>query len=570
MRRGTAPGLCAREQTHLIFKTAGRRTMVSYRGVQRATHCFSAGLFVLVLSTALVAADLTAAQNELLRQAQTYLKSVVDSYKPALQSAGPKGKPKGSRLKLSIMRLESAKQSIPKITGLLAKLPADNAEVQTFKAQFDDIRQKVEALELRLTGKSAEENAAANTGVKLDYKQVEQLKHAHYYIREIAGIDAALKEVVAQANATENKSTFDHTVLQQAVASVNKAADRIKKVRTHLDPLPADGRGVKAAHDDLRKTLVSIDASRKTLAPIHEHVMSLINPGNYPKLAQDLDRLRELSAMYANPRVLMEDPERGALLVSDAQAATEERERLVKEYAIFITQKTATGKRLFGLNRHFVEQWYNFAAAAKERKEALPLEIQAELDETTSIAKEAVEEEKPAFFTGGIPHRLEAAERKLVLLTALDPAGGAGFEKKIAAIRVKLREQEDSLREAIIKSNRLPENAYGGADREEVGKLATAAWKKVQPDAEILAIRIPSPAWKHELIWRNQTGSWYKIDRSRLQVQLVVKHDDKLASIQPINLWKDHLKGDSINAFPLHEKGYELRPQNFMLLKRVK
>ncbi len=537
-------------------------------------HLFTRGRLYALMTTLCAAstamADLTADQLKLLEQARVQLKRVDGSFKPALQSAGSKGKPSGAKLKLATMRLNSSKEPIPKITALLDKLPAADPAVQEFKQQFDAMNKAIEDLELRLTGKSTAENVQADAGVKLDYKPEEQLKNARFYLREIAGMDVALKELVEQVNATGDQTTFDHQRLQQGMNTITKARQRAGNVRQHLEPLPADGRGVKPAADELQQSMAGIESSGAALKPVYDTVMALINPANYPTLGADLDRLGDLAGMYANSNVLFEDPARAAALVMEASAASKERQRLVKQYAIFVTQNTETGKRLFGLNKHFVEQYYGFAAAAKERREALPGEIQAQMDEAASIAAQAVEEKKPLFFTGGIPHRLQEAETKLVLYKSLDPQGADVLQERIDRLGAQLRKQQDSLRDAIIASNELPPDRFKGDDRAAVGKLAADAWKKVHPDARVLTFRIPSEAWKRELIWRNQTGSWYKIDRSKLQVQLIVKHDDTLAAIEPINLWKNHLKGDTIKAFPLHERGEELRPQSLMSLEKVK
>ena len=176
----------------------------------------------------------------------------------------------------------------------------------------------------------------------------------------------------------------------------------------------------------------------------------------------------------------------------------------------------------------------------------------------------------PLFFSGGIPQRFGWIEDKVVLYEAFDPAAGAAFKQKIEDMKVHVKKSGESLREVIIAANKLPADGFKGADRDEVIKYATDAWKKREPKAEILAVVIPSEAWKHELIWRYSNSSWYKIDRSKLQVQLAVKHDDKMAIIRPINLWKDHLKGDSVNAFPFHEEGWELQPSDYMLLENLK
>ena len=60
------------------------------------------------------------------------------------------------------------------------------------------------------------------------------------------------------------------------------------------------------------------------------------------------------------------------------------------------------------------------------------------------------------------------------------------------------------------------------------------------------------------------------MDQSTLQVQLVVKRDDKLAGIRPINLTKDHQKNDQIELYPLFRKVDLLGPANLMQTSKVK
>jgi hypothetical protein len=50
----------------------------------------------------------------------------------------------------------------------------------------------------------------------------------------------------------------------------------------------------------------------------------------------------------------------------------------------------------------------------------------------------------------------------------------------------------------------------------------------------VLAVRFPSQQWNRETMWRYQNREWYRIDRSKLQAQLIVKRDAKLAAIQPV------------------------------------
>ncbi len=159
-----------------------------------------------------------------------------------------------------------------------------------------------------MTGKSAEENAKANEGVKLDYKQEEQLKNARFYLQQAQGIDEALKKVIEQINATPDISTFDHQILVNAGNTVMKIDEHIKHFKDHYDTLPQDGRGVKATFDDMQKVLASIDQSKQTIKPTYDKVMGLINTANYPSLGEDLERLGDMGSMYANVDVLNMDP----------------------------------------------------------------------------------------------------------------------------------------------------------------------------------------------------------------------------------------------------------------------
>jgi hypothetical protein len=101
-------------------------------------------------------------------------------------------------------------------------------------------------------------------------------------------------------------------------------------------------------------------------------------------------------------------------------------------------------------------------------------------------------------------------------------------------------------------------------------ELAKEAWARQQADAAVLTACIPSQAWERSTRWEWSAGAFHKVDKSHIQVQLIVKHDDKLAVIRPVNLYKNHLKGDSINAWSMDAIEDELIPQRYLLLEKVK
>ena len=187
------------------------------------------------------------------------------------------------------------------------------------------------------------------------------------------------------------------------------------------------------------------------------------------------------------------------------------------------------------------------------------------------MADDAVKNQKPLYFGGGIRHGLENAETKLFLLTVLDASAGAALTKTLADAKDQIHKKEASLRDLVIAHNELPPDRYKGADKPALVERAIATWKEKQPDALVLTVRFPSEKWNRETYWRLQNTTWYKIDRSWVQAQLIVKENDRLAVIRPINLWIDHLAADKLTASPLHGSvKEELQPSSFMLVNKAK
>lgn len=537
----------------------------------RRTVIFSVLALGAFAAPAAHADDLTAEQRKWLGEAVAGLKRAQTNFRMAEGSVPTGDKPlTGSRLKLALSRLESAKAPMPQVAERLAQLPSDNPKVKECQAQYDDLKSALDALETRITGQAPVAADADAGGVKLDYRQEEELKNAQFALRDLEGQAAAVAKLVEEIKPQEDQRLVDHRTVQKGMNTIDVAERRIGEVHTHLDPLPDDGRGVQPTRERLGKAVDSVAASKAFLAPLHEQLSTLINPASYPNLRPDLERLRELAMMYANPTVLIENRAQAAEIIKQVSAAEAERQRLVKKYALLIHQQTEDGKRIEGVSNGFTKNLKAFAAAAKEQQAALPGQIREHLAEVRRIADEAVQEQKPLFFTGGIPQTLGFAEEKLALLETLDADAAKRLKDELAKTRADLKVKQDALRETIVNANELPADNYAGADRKTLEELAAKIWKKQQPDAEILTIRFPAQNWKHEVRWEYSNGTWYKIDRSKLQAQVILKYNDRLAVNQPVNLRMDHLSNDALSGFPFRTLDEELLPHAFILLEKVK
>jgi hypothetical protein len=102
--------------------------------------------------------------------------------------------------------------------------------------------------------------------------------------------------------------------------------------------------------------------------------------------------------------------------------------------------------------------------------------------------------------------------------------------------------------------------------------VAIDAWKYQQKQFDVLTSRIPSENWSRETLWTYSNSTWYYVDRSKLQVRLIVADpkNDKQAVILPITIIKDHQKGDSLIGTPLYSGDEVLQPSSYMLRDKIK
>jgi len=528
-------------------------------------------------ATATAAAALDAGQKQLLAQVEATLKQIETNVKLAQDTAGPGDGPlTGSKARLTATRLADPRAKLPAVAEALKKLPADDGSVAAAQTRADAAGAAIDKLVARIEGKPA--GGAAQAGpppaagsIKLDYKQVEQLKNARFYLREIEGHRQAVAKVADEVKGVQDANTVKYTLVQQAMNTIAKVADRAKLVENALAKVPADGEGVPPVAAQFKDAMAGLEQSRKVLAPVHARLSALVNPANYPDFEADYKRVQELSRMFANVEVFNTNRELAAATTAQAKPAWEEAHRVYKKYEQLAQQQTPDGVRIYKQCRYFAEQHKAFMAKVAEQIELLPKLIRDDLKQADDLADEAVAKQRPLYFAGGIRNVLDSAEEKLTLLKALSPKAAEPVAKDFERTAAAMKQKKTSLSEAIITANRLPPDRYAGDDKAELTKLAVAEWKKIQPDAKVLAVRFASAEWKREKMWYYSAKTWSLTDRSKLQAQLIVQHDGRLAVNRPVNLWKDHLRNDAVRAAPMFGKvDNDLQPEWFYLLTNVK
>lgn len=408
---------------------------------------------------------------------------------------------------------------------------------------------------------------ATSTGSNRDVPQI-VLQQVRSRFENLTDLVRLLTEVADDVRQSADPNSIPITRLQSAVRVIEQIHQLQKMIEDGLVGLVADDVEtslIKHRFEEIKSVVLD---SEKVVLPVYDKLIEALDPKHYPMLGDDLKRLNDFVSMYSDARILQKDPARAVILLSEIAQATREHDRILKDYDLLIRQNTDLGKRLTSLSTDFQKNRIDFLDTAQRQKQILPGEIDSDLSQVTRLSDQALQEHQPLLFLHDIPQRMEQISDKLLLLQSLDSEPAQALRERIGRVREDLIIKQQTLSQGIIDSNPLPTDSYSGTDRKKIEQLAIEAWQKEQPDAQILSIRIPSNTWKRETLWRFQ-NTWHFIDRSRLQVQLAIKHNDKLAVIRPINFWIDHTSNDEYKAFPMDGINDNLDPQRFIRLEKL-
>ena len=495
--------------------------------------------------------------------------------------------PKGSAGKLAKIRLDQAFGDMEAAREQLEGL--SGAGVAEATTRYNDATRLYNKLQKILTGETPTKapDPEATPGpkpdpkpkgdapktVKLGYPHADNLKNTLFTLRRVETDTASLMSLMEKLRPVEDQLTINHRTTATATEKIKETRRQAGFVSDGLAKIPANGEGVAEAEQRLVNARASIDIAEAYFKPLNTQLMKLVDPANYPDLNNDVKRLRELSSGYGNLEFLFrEQRAKAAEAYTQMDFAKAECVRIAQAYLRLIEQETDQGKHVEVAGNNFLAGQAAFAAKAAEQKVSLPADIRKDLAEADRYANEAVQSQKPLWFTGGIPQRMGWVDDKLALYLVLDPAGGPAMQEEVAAMKSSLKQRADSLKELIIRENPLPNDQYVAGDRDAAIAVAVSAWKIQEPDFELLAVCIPAETWSRETKWTYSNGTWYFVDMSTLQVRLIVadKQNPEQAIDRPINVRKDHQKGDAMIGVPMRSFDEELQPNEYLLRTRIK
>lgn len=552
--------------------------------------------FVLIATLGSVALALDSNQEGALNQANAALKSAESDLASARSSAGTASNPAtGSRLRLTQMRLSSASQRIDHANTALSNLPAgDDAVKQTIarrdaaaalaaqlnaiinpdssgdKASSSDAGDKKESSDASGDSKPAKAAEPEKKAPRLHYQDEDKLKDARFHLRDAQGKGKASGKVIAAID--DEKTTVVYRQVIEAANTLNAAQEKLNLSYKTLEPLPAEHPSIVAAMKEVRETNDQFGAMRERLKAEYLKLDKLANLKYYPDYDKDYALLRELSGRYRDFTQSAAQPEQLIQVINEDGQAIKEIQRIAKTYLPLVEQKTEAGENMEKQFNYFMSQRQKFNTEMGEYRKQLPASFDADIAQAMAYANQGVKEEKPMYFgpTSGIEQQLGFAQTKLSVIEAFGKEAAAPYREKLAKTRADVKEMAKSLSQQIINSNTLPPDVYKGDDREKIIAVAKDAWSHQQKDANVLKACIVSENWKRTTKWEWFAGSFEKVDYSRLQVQLIIKRDDKTAAVQAINMRMDHLEGDKLTGHPMRSGDEEVQPHSIMLLEKVK
>jgi hypothetical protein len=430
--------------------------------------------------------------------------------------------------------------------------------------------------------------------VRLDYNQQKLLRDAEGYLRDVdrdaTKIESSLAELAKQP--IERAS---YKSVSEALATHQTLLQKLTNVQNRLDQLPAEHESVAAVATKRSAAATRLSAIETQASQLKTALDTIRDPANYPDFDADIERLEQLTSLFARSSALQDRPDAAIETLTAWPRLDAFYAKIVKTYQGICYQETPQGQRMLAKVKHFATQHIEFIKASYAYLAHGPKQVQTAIEGALQMARQAAAEQKPGFFSGGVAQQLGQAQDRLRVLQALvapeiaailkhkgrnDPnAAGAvdaatqraqDLAATLAGAQQEIATLQRSMTSAIVAANRLPLTAYSGGDRDELLAGARAAWSKRHPDDKLIDARITMNDWERNSGWRwhDATTSWDRYDYSILRVLVVIQLDDQRAQWCVVVVSKNHLQGDKLSYGP-EDRDLE-QPQRQLLLTNLK
>lgn len=414
-------------------------------------------------------------------------------------------------------------------------------------------------------------SAAAQAQSGLDYRQRETYKIAESNLENVEG---NLEQVGKQIAAATAK---DAPQMQANIDALNKY---LKQANDQIAKLPADNADVKGLINRAADGRVAIEKLQADLQARISGTQGAVN-AEMAQFEADVDKLAEWGKAFSDaPNLFHQRPDDAVMLVTNIANVEAEWKAIQARNAALLDPKNhdADARKIQAAAGFFDRSFPSFKQYMAQLVQELPASIDQNLQSAQQWMDRAVADKNPLLIINGVSQDMAQADRSVLVLKAINQPNGAKYEALVNQTRAKAVQAQATLRESIIQATQTPAEQYSGADVAALREQVKAAWVKAHPDARLLAVVFNTPGWNRVTRWEwslNTSatgditgGTWRKVDYDVIQPKAIVRFDDRLAVIYPVDVYKDHTNGDQIAIKPW-DVSADPDVKSLLLLERV-
>jgi len=265
-------------------------------------------------------------------------------------------------------------------------------------------------------------------------------------------------------------------------------------------------------------------------------------------LEEELAEFRSIGNTYLTAWDQSESaPEAFIALVRAYPAKARWYQETYAKYRAETEAKTDLGKTVFSAAKGAKTGIDTFLASAGEFAAAYPGRFKELIEKAKGDAALAESEKTPGYYRAALD-TLDRAEWMVTVLVAFNGEADP-IAKQCAKGILELRSSYESKEAALIRATarvvKAPEETYRGKDLETLRAGVAAAWKKAYPGDRVIAIVFDQAAWKLNRFsrWHETDAKWDHIDKSYLELSVVVEKEAKTALIHAAFVNRDNATG---------------------------
>lgn len=299
---------------------------------------------------------------------------------------------------------------------------------------------------------------------------------------------------------------------------------------------------------------------------------SLLAQDDSQRAEQFRKNIYDASQAIPAPEFVGRNPDNDLEALEQLAPMREQLSALEKDFAKGIATGRQPFQNLAGTIQHVRNRLNEFE---KSLKGYASLEnIHRDAQHVRKMIAMSIENQAPAYFqpTSDIAIYTKNMERRIRALEKLG-SPGTDVEKARSILKQLLAESkvaQEKLLDGILQQNKIPDDKYQKADRDELIQLIEATWNKAMPNQKPIRVGLIGNDWTRMKKWEIQNKTLYEVDRSKLQGFVLASYDDRCFVLRNIQLMRDHTDNGKLTAWTINDPSSPPSPIELILKEKVK